>query len=461
MNESFVALGHPVPVTRPTLTTPLEINIMRRRLDFRHPIAFLTVVAGVAALSSNAEGGAEELAPVEQPAGTTEPTTPEPTEPDPTEPEPTTPESTTPEPTEPEPTAPTADPATEDPAPVAEPEEPIAPPAPSDDEREVAVSPLLPDERLVRPIAFPVLGSVQYANGWNDCRDDCTRRHAGTDVIGVRMQPLLAATDGTVTRVRYDNVGTAGSVITITGNDGWYYNYFHLNNDTPGTDDGAAGPEWQVAPPLTVGSRVRAGQLIGYMGDSGNAEGSVPHVHFEIRRPDGTPVNPYHSLVAAQVEQTCSPTDALALTDSAELSSTAVAVIPLAGGGRWLIDRDGRLSAEGPAALVDPAPGITCEVIEPIVASVEPVVPAVDPAAGTTMPATAPVTPDATRALPGPWTVEPGESLWSIAQKAYGVSDVTATAAQVDAIVDHNPDLLVDPDLLHIGMTLQLPALRP
>ena len=60
------------------------------------------------------------------------------------------------------------------------------------------------------------------------------------------------------------------------------------------------------------------------------------------------------------------------------------------GGGRWLIDRDGRLSAEGPAALVDPAPGITCEVIEPIVASVEPVVPAVDPAAGTTMPATAP-----------------------------------------------------------------------
>ena len=44
----------------------------------------LTVVAGVAALSSTVEAGAEEVAPVEQPAGTTEPTTPEPTEPEPT-----------------------------------------------------------------------------------------------------------------------------------------------------------------------------------------------------------------------------------------------------------------------------------------------------------------------------------------------------------------------------------------
>ena len=65
-------------------------------------------------------------------------------------------------------------------------------------------------------------------------------------MIGVRMQPLLAAVDGTITRIRYENVGTAGSVITVTGADGWYYNYFHVNNDTPGTDDGAAGPEWQV-----------------------------------------------------------------------------------------------------------------------------------------------------------------------------------------------------------------------
>ena len=214
-----------------------------------------------------------------------------------------------------------------------------------------------PDVRVVRPIAFPVLGTVHYGNDWGNCRDGCARRHQGTDMIGVRMQPLLAAVDGTVTRIRYENVGTAGSVISITGADGWYYNYFHVNNDTPGTDDGLAGHEWQISPQLTVGSTVRAGQVIGYMGDSGNAEGSVPHLHFEIRQPDRTPVNPYHSLVAAQAPETCLPIEDVALTDPAELSPAAVSVIPIDGRGRWLIDPDGRLFAEGPAAHVDPTGG--------------------------------------------------------------------------------------------------------
>ena len=50
-----------------------------------------------------------------------------------------------------------------------------------------------------------------YGNDWGNCRDGCSRRHVGTDMVGVRMQPLLAAVDGTVTRVRYENSGTAGS----------------------------------------------------------------------------------------------------------------------------------------------------------------------------------------------------------------------------------------------------------
>ena len=96
-----------------------------------------------------------------------------------------------------------------------------------------------PRRVVTRPIAFPVLGPVRYSNDWGACRDGCARRHQGTDMLGVRMQPLLAAVDGTVTRIRYENAGTAGAVITVTGADGWYYNYFHVNNDTPGTDDGA------------------------------------------------------------------------------------------------------------------------------------------------------------------------------------------------------------------------------
>ena len=233
----------------------------------------------------------------------------------------------------------------------------------------------LPDG-VVRPISFPVLGPVQYGNHWGNCRDGCSRRHVGTDMVGVRMQPLLAAVDGTVTRVRNGNVGTAGAVITVTGADGWRYNYFHVNNDTPGTDDGLAVPEWQISPQVTLGSAVRAGQVIAYMGDSGNAETSVPHVHFEIRQPDGTPVNPYHSLVEARKRQTCAPDEArISLTaDATTLSADAVTVIAIDGVGRWLIGSDGNLVAEGSAGYVTPVDGVDCDVIEQPTAPVAPVV---------------------------------------------------------------------------------------
>ncbi len=98
---------------------------------------------------------------------------------------------------------------------------------------------------------------------------------------------------------------------------------------------------------------MRAGQVIAYMGDSGNSEGSVPHLHFEIRRPDHQPVNPYPSLAAAQQRQHCAADSGLALvTDAGSLAPTAIAVIPIDGGGRWLIDADGRVFAEGSALHV-------------------------------------------------------------------------------------------------------------
>jgi hypothetical protein len=273
------------------------------------------------------------------------------------------------------------------------------------------------------------------------------------------MQPLLAAVDGTVTRVRYENRGTAGAVITIAGADGWYYNYFHVNNDTPGTDDGLATPERQVVPPLAVGSQVRAGQVIGYMGDSGNAEGSVPHVHFEIRQPDRRPVNPYHSLVAAQERQTCSGESGVTLTaDAATLSPAATSVIAIDGVGRWVIDVDGNLAAEGSAASIEPAVGVDCAVTEQRAEAVN--LPAVEEPAPVAVPAPAPPaesTPAATADMP--WLVEPGQSLWRIVQQAYGVSDDAATVSAVNVVFDHNRDQLTDPNVLNVGMTLLLPTL--
>jgi hypothetical protein len=327
-------------------------------------------------------------------------------------------------------------------------------------------SPVRGIDGITRPIAFPVLGPVHYSNGWGDCRDNCARRHEGTDMLGVRMQPLLAAVDGTITRIRTD-AGISGSGITVTGADGWYYNYFHVNNDTPSTDDGAAGPEWQVSPGLTVGSHVRAGQVIGYMGDSGNAEGSVPHLHFEIRMPDRTPVNPYHSLIAAQKRETCRPDDA-AWTNTAlgALSPKAVAVIPLADGGRWVIDTDGRLHAEGPAAHSDPVPGIDCSnIVAPRIEDVAPPVAPTAPAAEPAMPAPAPTAPAADPVAPAPtaereWTVQSGDSLWRIVQNAYGVSDDEQIAPLVNLVFETNRDEVADPSVLNVGTTLRIPGLR-
>ena len=93
--------------------------------------------------------------------------------------------------------------------------------------------------------------------------------------------------------------------ILLRGDDGNDYFYIHLNNDSPDgnggyTDDGQGGPEHAYAQGLQNDSRVTAGQIIGYVGDSGDAETSVPHLHFEIHLGRyKNPINPYWSLKAA------------------------------------------------------------------------------------------------------------------------------------------------------------------
>ena len=69
------------------------------------------------------------------------------------------------------------------------------------------------------------------------------------------------------------------------------------NPDGTYTDDGLG---WGIAEGVEVGARVEAGQVIGWDGDSGNAESIDPHLHFELRDPSGTAVNAYESLQAAQ-----------------------------------------------------------------------------------------------------------------------------------------------------------------
>ena len=180
--------------------------------------------------------------------------------------------------------------------------EPIAPPAEAESGRVVLPAGAV-DTGQLRPITFPVAGPITYVNDWGACRDGCRRAHKGNDLIGDRLQPLLAMQSGVVDRLL--DHPTAGRGIVIRDDQGWEYHLYHVNNDTPGTDDGADDGTWSVAAGIAPGVRVTAGQLIGWMGDSGNSEGSVPHAHVEIHRPDGAAINPYWSLRRAQRDVNC------------------------------------------------------------------------------------------------------------------------------------------------------------
>src|SRR3954468_18783768 len=89
--------------------------------------------------------------------------------------------------------------------------------------------------RIVRPMEFPVEGTVTWTDTYGACRDGCSRRHEGQDLLGHKLQKLIACVDGTVVGFKYD---TAGNYLYLQDADGWHYGYLHINNDDPGTDDG-------------------------------------------------------------------------------------------------------------------------------------------------------------------------------------------------------------------------------
>jgi len=152
-------------------------------------------------------------------------------------------------------------------------------------------------------LTFPVdPARVSYSDSYDAPRTGHV--HQATDIMGPKLLPIFAAMGGTVTR-RVATDDTYGYRLTISGDDGRSYSYIHLNNDTPGTDDGQGTADQAYAAGVTLGARVERGQHIAYMGDSGNAESTAPHLHFSITDPAitdpyGTHArNPYPSLAAA------------------------------------------------------------------------------------------------------------------------------------------------------------------
>ena len=122
---------------------------------------------------------------------------------------------------------------------------------------------------------FPVGGPARYSDDWLDPRNNpCPHLHMGTDIFAARGTPVRAPADGVV---RFSTESVGGLSAYVRGSDGTIYYMTHL--DRFPTD-------------IASGARVRQGQTVGFVGNTGNAEGGAHHVHFQLHPGGGAPVNP-------------------------------------------------------------------------------------------------------------------------------------------------------------------------
>jgi len=124
-------------------------------------------------------------------------------------------------------------------------------------------------------VHFPVAGFAEYRDDWWEARfGPPFHLHEGTDIFADRGTPVRAPFGGVV---RLEDSGLGGKGAFVTTPDGTYYYMAHLDS---------------FAPKLSSGAAVKQGEVIGTVGDSGNAAGGSPHVHFEIHPKGGAAVNP-------------------------------------------------------------------------------------------------------------------------------------------------------------------------
>ena len=125
-------------------------------------------------------------------------------------------------------------------------------------------------------MACPVDSPRSFTDTWGAPRSG-GRSHRGTDIIAPRGNPVRAIVSGTWDIQRPG--ANAGLWAILRGDDGDAYWYLHLDSHTVGD-----------------GARVSVGQQVGTNGDTGNARGTTPHVHFELHLGGSSPVNPYTTL---------------------------------------------------------------------------------------------------------------------------------------------------------------------
>ncbi|NUT54830.1 MAG: M23 family metallopeptidase [Thermoleophilia bacterium] len=152
--------------------------------------------------------------------------------------------------------------------------------------------------KSVPRIVFPVLGTASYIDDFGDARGQGS--HEGNDIMAPRRALALAAEAGTVKF--HTTSARAGCMLYLEGKSGTEYLYIHLNNDlTDGNDNqGRCVPGVAYAKGLKDGAKVAAGEAIAYVGDSGDANGINPHLHFEVHPNGGGATNPFPYLNKAR-----------------------------------------------------------------------------------------------------------------------------------------------------------------
>jgi peptidoglycan LD-endopeptidase LytH len=127
----------------------------------------------------------------------------------------------------------------------------------------------------------PVSKPYSYVDSWGAARSG-GRTHKGTDIMNPMRNKVHAIVDGVISRFSISSLG--GVTLYLQGDNGIEYYYAHLDSYAS-----------------RVGQRVKAGELIAYNGQTGNARYTAPHVHFEVHPggPGSAPVNPYPYVKAA------------------------------------------------------------------------------------------------------------------------------------------------------------------
>jgi hypothetical protein len=147
-------------------------------------------------------------------------------------------------------------------------------------------------------MVFPILGSAHYVDDFGAPR--AGGPHQGIDIMAPKKSLALAVEPGKIKF--WTTSASAGCMLYLYGAGGTTYYYIHLNNDlTRGNDNrGKCVPGTAYAPGLKDGAKVTAGQPIGFVGDSGDADGIHAHLHFEVHPGGGKAVDGYPYLQAAQ-----------------------------------------------------------------------------------------------------------------------------------------------------------------